>query len=262
MSRRWSASDRTGCRSAPYTRLVVLEPAPNSGVLVLARMMPPALRTLATVKSSSRGTWSLNSSEPQVVRRPAEACRSLRPIGQAAEQPRVVAALDGIADRLGLPAAASASMATMAFTAALVASMRLRQLSISSSGDSSRAPIIRRASTAVRSQASLMLVSPHTSPWRGRMQRHGPSSPIAGRPSNETDEQGGRRCRRVFSAVDVDFSVIPAQAGTQCTSTITGRAPHGSPLRWTVYNGLRTLLAKGPGSRLRGDDVACVDWAE
>ena len=80
----------------------------------------------------------------------------LEPDGQAAEQSRVVAALDGIADRFRLPAAASASMATMAFTAALVASMRLRQLSISSSGDSCRAPIMRRASTAVRSQASLM----------------------------------------------------------------------------------------------------------
>ena len=136
-SRRRSAADRTDCRSAPYTRLVVLEPAPNSGVLVLARMTPPALRTLATLSSSSRGTWSLNSSEPQVVRRPAVACRSLTPIGRPAEQPGLVAALQS-PRRWPWPAGApaSASMATMALTAALVFSMRARQLSSSSSGDS------------------------------------------------------------------------------------------------------------------------------
>ena len=99
-------------------------------------MMPPALRTLATLRSSSRGTWSLNSSEPQVVRRPAVACRSLRPTAgrRAAPDPRRA----GWHRRWPWPAGApaSASMATMALTAGLVASMRARQLSSSSSGDS------------------------------------------------------------------------------------------------------------------------------
>ena len=50
--------------------------------------------------------------------------------------------------------AASASMATMALTAPLVASMRRKQLSSSSTGESCLRPICRWASTAERSQAS------------------------------------------------------------------------------------------------------------
>jgi hypothetical protein len=48
-----------GLPVAPYTRLTVLAPAPNSGVLVLPRITPSAARTCATIASSAGGTWSL-----------------------------------------------------------------------------------------------------------------------------------------------------------------------------------------------------------
>src|SRR5262249_61772396 len=42
---------------APQTRLRVFAPAPNSGTLVLQRMIAPALRTSATMAASCAGTW-------------------------------------------------------------------------------------------------------------------------------------------------------------------------------------------------------------
>ena len=48
-----------GLPVAPNTRLTVFAPAPNSGRLVLPKMIPPALRTSAMVGSSAVGTWSL-----------------------------------------------------------------------------------------------------------------------------------------------------------------------------------------------------------
>src|SRR5436190_22543357 len=45
-----------GLPVAPQTTLRVLAPAPNSGVLVLATIMAPALRTRATIAASSVGT--------------------------------------------------------------------------------------------------------------------------------------------------------------------------------------------------------------
>src|SRR5262249_33789343 len=42
---------------APHTKLRVFAPAPNSGTLVLQRMIAPALRTSATMAASCAGTW-------------------------------------------------------------------------------------------------------------------------------------------------------------------------------------------------------------
>ena len=47
-----------GLPVGPYTALVVLAPAPNSGVLVLPTTMAPAARSTATIRSSRAGTWS------------------------------------------------------------------------------------------------------------------------------------------------------------------------------------------------------------
>ena len=48
-----------GLRVAPNTGFTVLAPAANSGVLVLPRMIAPALRSRVTASASSVGTKSL-----------------------------------------------------------------------------------------------------------------------------------------------------------------------------------------------------------
>ena len=47
-----------GLRVSPNTSLNVLAPAPNSGVLVLPRMIAPAARSRSTASASVSGTWS------------------------------------------------------------------------------------------------------------------------------------------------------------------------------------------------------------
>ena len=53
-----------GLRVAPNTRLTVCEPAPNSGVFVLPRLIAPAPDIRSTTSASKSGTWSANSGEP------------------------------------------------------------------------------------------------------------------------------------------------------------------------------------------------------
>ena len=145
-----------GLPVGPYTRLVVLAPAPNSGVLVLPTMTPAARRMFATLNSSSAGTLSLNSSEPNVVLSPAVACRSFTPMGSPASKPASSPRPIDNSISFARLRAASTSIATIALTAELVFSMRAMQLSSSSTGDSLRSPMRRRASTAERSQGSVI----------------------------------------------------------------------------------------------------------
>ncbi len=70
-----------GFRVLPNTSLNVLPPAANSGQLVLPRITAPATRSRCTTSASSEGTWSLNSGDPYVVRRPATGVTSLMPTG-------------------------------------------------------------------------------------------------------------------------------------------------------------------------------------
>jgi hypothetical protein len=53
------SSGLNGLPVAPQTGLREFAPAPNSGTLVLAVTMAPALRTSATCAESASGTWSL-----------------------------------------------------------------------------------------------------------------------------------------------------------------------------------------------------------
>src|SRR6185437_6990474 len=53
-----------GFRVAPNTGLTVFAPAANSGVLVLASTMAPAVFRRVITSASSAGTLSLNSGEP------------------------------------------------------------------------------------------------------------------------------------------------------------------------------------------------------
>src|SRR3954447_365019 len=57
-----------GLRVAPNSSLTVFAPAANSGVLVLPRMMAPALRSRATTSASSVGMKSLYRGDAKVVR--------------------------------------------------------------------------------------------------------------------------------------------------------------------------------------------------
>src|SRR6185437_4884097 len=53
-----------GLRVAPNTELTVFAPAANSGVLVFARMIAPAVFRRHTTSASSTGTLSLNIGDP------------------------------------------------------------------------------------------------------------------------------------------------------------------------------------------------------
>ena len=148
-----------GLPVAPYTRLRVLAPAPNSGVLVLHRMLPPLRRTLATMGASSAGTWSLKRREPQVERRPFTGSRSFTPTGSPCRSERLSPRMTAASASLASLRERSASIATTALTALFTFSIRFRQLSSSSTGESFFSPISRRASTAGNSQGSDMCIS-------------------------------------------------------------------------------------------------------
>ena len=53
-----------GLRVAPNTGLTVCEPAPNSGVFVLPRLIAPAPDIRSTTSASKSGTCPENSGEP------------------------------------------------------------------------------------------------------------------------------------------------------------------------------------------------------
>ncbi len=53
-----------GLRVAPNTGLTVCEPAPNSGVFVLPRLIAPAADIRSTCSASKSGTLSANSGDP------------------------------------------------------------------------------------------------------------------------------------------------------------------------------------------------------
>ena len=57
-----------GLRVGPKSGLSVTPLCPNSGVLVLPTMMPPAPFRRSTATASSSGTWSAKRREPPVVR--------------------------------------------------------------------------------------------------------------------------------------------------------------------------------------------------
>ena len=75
---------------------------PNSGVLVLPMMMPPAAFTRSTMMSSSSGTSSLNMREPRVVADALGRVEVLDGHGQAVERADRVAAGQGCFGVAGL----------------------------------------------------------------------------------------------------------------------------------------------------------------
>src|SRR5215831_2114206 len=70
-----------GFRVWPKIRLSVTPLHPNSGVLVFPRTIAPARRARSTTIASASGTWCSKILEPEVVRIPAVAVRSLNEIG-------------------------------------------------------------------------------------------------------------------------------------------------------------------------------------
>ena len=60
---------------------------PNSGVLVLPRIIPPAERTRSTKAESWSGMVSLNTKEPMVLRIPLVNSKSLMAMGRPSRAP-------------------------------------------------------------------------------------------------------------------------------------------------------------------------------
>ena len=153
-----------GLPVAPYTAFRVLAPAPNSGVLVLPAMMPPAARIACTTRSSLSGTFPAKIGLPKVVGSPAASWRSLIPTGRPASGPGASPAITALSTCAAAARAPGKSVATIAFTAWFTRSMRRMQLSRSALAESSFRPIRARASSAVRSQGSPMAQYPSAKP--------------------------------------------------------------------------------------------------
>ena len=106
--------------------------------------------------SSRVGMWLAKIGLPQVVRSPLVSSKSLMPSGSPCSAGSGSARMVFSSAARAVARAASISIAVIAFTAGLMAAIRPMQLSSSSAAESVFAPIMRRASMAVRSQGSVM----------------------------------------------------------------------------------------------------------
>ena len=149
---------------APKTAFLVLAPAPNSGVLVLPITMAPARRNAAMIRSSSAGTFSAWIGEPYVVSTPSVTFKSFTPIGNPCRTPSSSPRETASSAVFASSRARSKHRVTMAFTAPSTASIRAMQESVNSTGDKAFRPIRRRASTALKSQGSVISSIPIQSP--------------------------------------------------------------------------------------------------
>ena len=82
-----------GLRQGSLTRFSVVPDCPNSGVLVLPRIMPPAALTRSTTMESMSGTRSRKMAEPRVVVTPFRHLQVLDGYGDAVERPQGIATL-------------------------------------------------------------------------------------------------------------------------------------------------------------------------
>jgi tRNA pseudouridine55 synthase len=104
-------------------------------------------------------TVAIRSGKGFYVRSPSVSSRSLMPMGRPCSGPNSSPRITAASASFAAAWARSSSKATTAFTAWFTSPMRFRQLSSNSTGESLRRPIRRRASTAVRSQGSVIGLS-------------------------------------------------------------------------------------------------------
>ena len=143
-----------GLSVVPKIGLKVCAPAPNSGVLVLPMVMPPAAWIRSTSSESRAGTRSLNTGDPNVVRIPRVGCRSLCAIGRPCSGPAKRSRAASSSSARARSAACSATSVTIALTAGLIRSICARWAESTSRADSSLARRRRAISTALSLQIS------------------------------------------------------------------------------------------------------------
>ena len=143
-----------GLRVGPNSRLVVCDPAPNSGTLVLPTRTPPARCTRSASTASSVGTTSASSVDPHVVRRPFVGSRSLWATGRPCSGPTGPVRTSASSSSAARARARSSSRVTSALSNGSTASRRASEASSSSRADSSRACSRRASSTAGSRQTS------------------------------------------------------------------------------------------------------------
>ena len=119
-----------------------------SGVLVFAVTIAPAARRRAIRLLSWSGTLLRNPMLPYVVSKSLVACKSFTPNGSPCKGPKASPRMTADSACFALARARSKSVAQIALIAGLSASIRAMQASMSSTGDTWRAPIRRRSSTA------------------------------------------------------------------------------------------------------------------
>ena len=157
------AADFVGSKGlpvAPCSALRVLPPAPHSGTFVFPMTIAPARRSMPTMASSLVATLLANSRLPNVVGKPVASIRSFTPSGRPCSGPMASPRRTDVSCRSASSRAVWKERAQNALTAGSTASMRSMQLSTSSTGEISRAPIKARASTADRSQRFVMGIFP------------------------------------------------------------------------------------------------------
>src|SRR5690606_18455771 len=148
-----------GLRVAPKIGLNVWEPAANSGTLVLPIVIAPAARMRSTTRSSTSGTWSRITGEPNVVRMPAVRWVSLCATGRPFSGPIGSPAASRSSAAAASASARSGTSVTIAFTCGLTRSMRSRWACTSSRAETSRRRSAAAISRAVRRQTSVMVES-------------------------------------------------------------------------------------------------------
>ncbi len=158
-------SPRQALRVRPNNGASVRHCWPNSGVVVLPTTMAPACFNRATTTASVSGTWSLNISEPQVVRMPAVGTRSFTATGTPCNGPTASPRITAASASHAWAIAASSAIVMKAFNTGCAAWIRSSAARITSTGETPRARIAAASSVAgVKANSSAAIPrSPPTS---------------------------------------------------------------------------------------------------
>ena len=134
---------------------------PNSGTLVLPKMMPPAARTRSTTAESRSGIRSLNTTEPEVVRIPLVIWVSLMGIGSPCRVPSSSPRITAASAAFAVSIASSWVKSRNAFSCESSLSMRSKYSSVSSTGEICFVEInFKRSVAEAKVNPSSTMVSP------------------------------------------------------------------------------------------------------
>ena len=155
-----------GFRQWSPRRFCVWPSSPNSGVFVLPSTTAPDAFTRSTTAESTTGTRFSKSSEPPVVRIPADISRSLTDMGTPWSGPSSSPLITASSAAWASARALSAATVRYEFILSSRESMRSRNIPVNSTGESSRSAISRRTSVAgANARLSSMVAGVYQGLW-------------------------------------------------------------------------------------------------